>query len=164
MLAGPLHGAVTRLRARSAGWIAVTLALGMLMASCTFFGPNGTPQSAHIQFPPGNPVHQNDSNLKIRALATAPKNPDYRIIIYHNVNTVGAFVPETMTVPVGSTVEWIWTDEYDQHNVWWIDAALVNSPTKGAGFRWAVQFLTPGTYDYYCTLHPGMAGTIVVTG
>jgi plastocyanin len=69
-----------------------------------------------------------------------------------------------MTVPVGATVVWVWTDQYDQHNVWWIDTNLVNSPTKGSGYRWAVQFLAPGTYDYYCTLHPGMQGTVIVKG
>ena len=141
-----------------------TLVLGSLLAGCSFFGDGGTPNGAHNPTQPGNQVNQADSNLKIKAIATPPKNPEYQIIIYHNVNTVGSFVPDDMTVPVGATVEWIWTDQYDQHNVWWIDQNLINSPTKGAGYRWAVQFLTPGTYDYYCTLHPGMQGTVIVKG
>jgi plastocyanin len=144
--------------------MAATLVLGFLLAGCSFFGEGGTPGSAHIQFQHGDQVNQADANLKIKAIPTPPKNPEYRVIIYHNVNTVGAFVPEEMTVPVGATVEWIWTDQYDQHNVWWIDQELINSPTKGSGYRWAVQFLTPGTYEYYCTLHPGMQGTVIVKG
>ena len=110
--------------------MAATLVLGFLLAGCSFFGEGGTPGSAHIQFQHGDQVNQADANLKIKAIPTPPKNPEYRVIIYHNVNTVGAFVPEEMTVPVGATVEWIWTDQYDQHNVWWIDQELINSPTK----------------------------------
>ncbi|MGH7609030.1 MAG: cupredoxin domain-containing protein [Candidatus Dormibacteria bacterium] len=140
------------------------LMLALLLSGCSFFGDNGAPTSAHGQIQPGNPVPQKDSNLQIKALPHPPGSPDYRVIIYHNDNTVGEFVPEQLTVPVGSVVEWVWTDQYDQHNVWWIDQNLINSPTKGAGYRWAVRFVAPGVYDYYCTLHPGMLGRVVVTG
>jgi len=162
MLAGQLHGTAARLRSRSAGAMVAALVLGSLLTGCSFFGDAGTPGGAHIAAQPGNHVTQPNSNLKVKAIPAPPRNPAYRVIIYHNVNTVGSFVPDQMTVPVGAVVEWIWTDQYDQHNVWWIDQELINSPTKGAGYRWAVQFLTPGTYDYYCTLHPGMQGTVIV--
>ncbi|MGH7642738.1 MAG: cupredoxin domain-containing protein [Candidatus Dormibacteria bacterium] len=164
MLAGRWHTTAARLTRRGAGAMATTLVLSSLLVGCGFFGINGTPGGAHNPIQPGNQVKQSDSNLKIKQIASPPQNPEYRIIIYHNVDTVGSFVPDKMTVPVGATVEWAWTDQYDQHNVWWIDTNLVNSPTKGSGYRWAVQFLTPGTYDYYCTLHPGMQGTVIVTG
>jgi plastocyanin len=32
------------------------------------------------------------------------------------------------------------------------------------GRSFTVRFDQPGTYTYVCTLHPGMGGTIVVTG
>ncbi len=140
------------------------LLLAALLSSCSAFGDVGDPTDAHLAIPPGNQVSQPNSSLSLRVLPKLPVNPEYTVIIYHNVNTVGEFVPESLTVKVGSVVEWVWTDHYDQHNVWWIDQELVNSPTKGSGFKWAVQFLSPGVYDYYCTLHPGMLGRVVVTG
>ncbi len=147
------------------------LAVGLLavvvtfmVAGCGAFADVGQPTAAHILTAPGNPVQQANSKLSLQVLPKPPANPEYKVIIYHNVNTVGEFVPETLTVPVGSIVEWVWTDQYDQHNVWWVDQQLINSPTKGAGFKWAVKFLAPGVYDYYCTLHPGMLGRVVVTG
>ncbi|MGH7640315.1 MAG: cupredoxin domain-containing protein [Candidatus Dormibacteria bacterium] len=165
MLGWRRHGVASPvLGGRALGTLAAVLALGLLLAGCSFFGDRGTVSAAHIQAQPGNVVQQPHANLQIQALPKPPSNPQYRIIIYHNVDTVGSFVPDNLTVPVGATVEWIWTDEYDQHNVWWIDQSLVNSPTKGAGYRWAVKFLKPGTYDYYCTLHPGMQGTVIVKG
>ncbi|MHB1500226.1 MAG: cupredoxin domain-containing protein [Candidatus Dormibacteria bacterium] len=147
------------------------LALGLLavlvtfiVAGCGAFGDVGQPTAAHILTAPGSQIQQRNSKLSLAVLPKLPAHPDYKVIIYHNVNTVGEFVPESLTVPVGSTVEWIWTDQYDQHNVWWVDQELINSPTEGSGFKWAVKFKAPGVYDYYCTLHPGMLGRVVVTG
>ncbi|HEY6538639.1 MAG TPA: plastocyanin/azurin family copper-binding protein [Candidatus Dormibacteraeota bacterium] len=164
MLAARFHGSAARRSRRGAGALVTTLVLSFLLAGCSFFGQAGTPGGAHIQAQPGNQVTQPNSKLKIKQLVSPPQSPQYRVIIYHNVDTVGSFVPDSLTVPVGAVVEWVWTDQYDQHNVWWIDQELINSPTKGAGYRWAVQFLAPGTYDYYCTLHPGMQGTVIVKG
>jgi plastocyanin len=67
------------------------------------------------------------------------------------------FNPEQLTVPTGTTVRWIWEQEMD-HNV------------VGEGFESPVQsqgdfthtFEEAGTYDYRCTLHPGMTGTVTV--
>ncbi|MDA8330988.1 MAG: plastocyanin/azurin family copper-binding protein [Candidatus Dormibacteraeota bacterium] len=158
-----LEGA-RRLHGSRWAWALLALFVTVLVAGCGAFGDVGDPTDAHILTAPGTQVKQSNSTLSLVVLPKPPTNPDYKVIIYHNVNTVGEFVPESLTVPVGSTVEWIWTDHYDQHNVWWVDQELVNSPTRGAGYKWAVKFLAPGVYDYYCTLHPGMLGRVVVTG
>ncbi len=135
--------------------------LALLLAGCGAFGQVGDPTDAHVPFAPGTVVGTQALSLRPRPQPPAP--PDCTVIMYHNVNTVGEFVPQNLTVPVGATVEWVWTDHYDLHNVWWVDQSLVNSPTEGAGYRWAVRFLTPGVYEYYCTLHPGMIGRVAVT-
>jgi plastocyanin len=70
-----------------------------------------------------------------------------------------AYTPETLTVPVGATVTWVWRDGAIAHDV------------KGDDFRSQVmaegtfthRFAQPATYDYVCTLHPNMTGTIEVT-
>jgi plastocyanin len=70
-----------------------------------------------------------------------------------------AYTPETLTVKAGATVTWVWQDGAIAHDV------------KGDGFRSKVQsegtfghrFTQPGTYQYLCTLHPNMTGTIEVT-
>ncbi len=153
-------------RAPGSRWSSLLVALlaSGLLAGCGAFGEVGEPTDAHILTAPGQVVRQPQTTLSLKVLPKPPNRPAYTVIIYHNVNTVGEFVPETLTVPVGSVVEWVWTDHYDQHNVWWVDQQLINSPTQGAGYRWAVEFLAPGVYDYYCTLHPGMLGRVVVTG
>lgn len=164
MLPGRLHRPTGHAIGPQWASLMVALAATTLLAGCGAFGNVGEPTDAHILTAPGQTVPQPNTTLSLKVLAKAPAHPDYTVIIYHNVNTVGEFVPESLTVPVGSVVEWVWTDHYDQHNVWWVDQELINSPTEGAGFRWAVKFLAPGVYDYYCTLHPGMLGRVVVTG
>jgi plastocyanin len=71
-----------------------------------------------------------------------------------------AFDPETLTVGAGDTVTWRWDDGAIDHDV------------VGDGFRSDVmsegtfrhQFEEPGTFEYECSLHPNMTGTIEVTG
>jgi plastocyanin len=71
-----------------------------------------------------------------------------------------AFAPATLTVGVGATVTWVWQDGAVAHDV------------KGSGFKskvtsqgtFAHRFDQPGSYEYRCTLHPNMTGTIEVTG
>ncbi|HVA21854.1 MAG TPA: plastocyanin/azurin family copper-binding protein [Candidatus Micrarchaeia archaeon] len=149
-------------------WRPLTTVLGtglltLALAGCGVFGSVGDPTDAHAPFPPGNVLPHSTAALELKAFPAPLAHPDYTVIVYHSTNTVGEFAPEDLTVPVGSSVQWVWTDHYDLHNVWWIDQNLVNSPTEGSGFRWAVRFLAPGIYDYYCTLHPGMIGRVVVT-
>ncbi|HUY96863.1 MAG TPA: plastocyanin/azurin family copper-binding protein [Verrucomicrobiae bacterium] len=160
-----------RTRRARAGWIprrlpalAGALGLALALAGCGAFGSVGNPTDAHVPFAPGAVPPHSATNLALRPLPGPLAHPDYTVIIYHSVNTVGEFAPENLTVPVGSSVQWVWTDHYDLHNVWWIDQTLVNSPTRGSGFRWAVRFTHRGVYEYYCTLHPGMIGRVVVTG
>lgn len=72
--------------------------------------------------------------------------------------TNNEFTPATLEVDVGDNV--VWHFEQGTHNVVFADAeseALSNG-------SWERTFDEPGTYDYQCTLHSGMTGTIVVQG
>ena len=50
-----------------------------------------------------------------------------------------------------------------QHTVTSNVSGLFDSSLLDAGVRWSHVFAQPGTYPYYCTLHPQMAGTVVVS-
>ncbi len=156
-------GAARRLRPSLPTACLLTL-VTLLLSSCALFGNVGAPTDAHNAFAPTSVLPHATTNLAIKVFPKPLPHPQYTVVIYHNVNTVGEFAPEILTVPVGATVQWVWTDQYDEHNVWWVDQNLPNSPTMGSGYKWAVQFLKPGQYDYYCTLHPGMIGRVTVTG
>ena len=72
-----------------------------------------------------------------------------------------AFAPATVTVSPGSTVTWTNRDE-EPHTVVANDGSF-HSPGMGTGATFSHTFATPGTFDYACSIHPMMHGTVVVT-
>jgi plastocyanin len=71
-----------------------------------------------------------------------------------------AFSPSTVTVQTGDTVTWTNNDQIS-HNATSVDNAWA-SGTLTSGATGAVTFDTAGTFDYRCTIHPDMTGTVVV--
>lgn len=72
-----------------------------------------------------------------------------------------AFVPATLTVKAGSTVTWNNQDQ-DPHTVVADDDAF-RSRVLGSGGTYSFTFPAAGTFDYVCSIHPFMRGTVVVT-
>jgi amicyanin len=71
------------------------------------------------------------------------------------------FNPTTLTVPVGATVTWTNQDE-EPHSVAGKDGSF-HSPGMDTHGTYSFTFTTPGSYDYICSIHPFMTGTVVVT-
>lgn len=72
-----------------------------------------------------------------------------------------AFAPATLTVSVGTTVTWTNRDE-EPHTVAATDGSF-HSPGMGTGATFRHTFTDAGTFDYVCSIHPMMRGTVVVT-
>src|SRR5216117_272022 len=70
------------------------------------------------------------------------------------------YSPATLTVPVGTTVTWINHDD-DVHTVT-SSAQAFTSRGIDTDETFTYKFTKPGTYVYFCTLHPLMTATIVV--
>lgn len=70
------------------------------------------------------------------------------------------FAPAQLTVPVGTTVAWTNHDDIP-HTVTSTDKRF-SSAALDTDDHFAYRFTAPGTYNYYCTLHPKMTGTIHV--
>ena len=71
-----------------------------------------------------------------------------------------AFAPQRMAVKVGTTVTWI-NDEDIPHTVA-SSTKLFKSNALDTKDQFSFTFTTPGAYEYFCSLHPHMTGTIVV--
>ena len=71
-----------------------------------------------------------------------------------------AFTAPAITVPVGTTVTWTNRDDVP-HTVVSTDKAF-RSPALDTDQTFSHTFATPGTFTYYCSLHPRMTGQIVV--
>lgn len=73
-----------------------------------------------------------------------------------------AYSPATLTIPAGSTVTWTNQDTAPHDVRTTSGPAALHSPMLDKGGSWSFTFATPGTYAYYCTVHPNMTARIVV--
>ena len=71
------------------------------------------------------------------------------------------FTPQTLTVPVGTTVAWINRDDIP-HTVVSTDMKTFVSPALDTDEKFTHTFTAAGTNDYYCSVHPHMKGRIIV--
>src|SRR5258707_134287 len=71
------------------------------------------------------------------------------------------FGPQTLTIPVGTTVTWE-NDDDIPHVVAEKDGKF-RSKALDTGDKFSQVFSTPGKVAYYCAIHPHMTGEIVVT-
>ena len=71
-----------------------------------------------------------------------------------------AFVPQRITVKAGTTVTWI--NEDDAPHTIASSSKLFKSKALDTGDKFSFTFTAPGTYAYFCSVHPHMTGTVVV--
>jgi plastocyanin len=72
------------------------------------------------------------------------------------------FEPPTLTIDADTTVTWVNTGQA-RHTVAADDGSF-HSPDVRAGATFQQAFSVPGTYTYFCDIHPEMKGTISVRG
>jgi plastocyanin len=71
-----------------------------------------------------------------------------------------SFGPQTVTVPIGTTVTWINRDDIPHTSV--STDGVFKSKVMDTDEKFTYTFTKAGTYPYYCTIHPKMTGTVVV--
>jgi plastocyanin len=70
------------------------------------------------------------------------------------------FAPERLTLRAGTTVTW--RNQDDIPHAVASTAKLFKSSALDTDDTYSFTFTEPGTYEYFCSLHPRMTGTIVV--
>ena len=71
-----------------------------------------------------------------------------------------AFSPAQLTVTAGTRVTWTNHDQVP-HSVVEKDRKF-HSAALDTNDRYSFTFTEPGTYRYFCSLHPQMIGTVIV--
>jgi len=116
--------------------------------------------SAYAQSSQAEPVLT--QNIHMMTMV-ADSNPDTEKAVKTSNITISnfTFAPVKISVPVRTKVAWINKDD-TPHRV-----MVIETKTKSAALDSDASFSTtfdqPGTYHYFCTMHPTMKGTIVVT-
>jgi plastocyanin len=72
-----------------------------------------------------------------------------------------AFNPQTLTVKSGDKITWVNKDE-EPHTVVSVEKQFKKSPALDTDQEYTITAGAPGTYSYFCSVHPKMTGTIVV--
>jgi plastocyanin len=72
------------------------------------------------------------------------------------------FTPATLTVKPGTRVVWTNNDDMPHTVVSALSPPLFKSKALDTDDSFSSVFDKPGTYPYFCGLHPHMQGTIVV--
>jgi plastocyanin len=70
------------------------------------------------------------------------------------------FNPQTITVKAGDTVTWINHDDIPHTAT--SKTGVFRSKALDTDDKFSFTFATPGTFAYFCALHPHMTGSIVV--
>ena len=71
------------------------------------------------------------------------------------------FTPQILTVKSGEKITWINRDE-EPHTVVSVEKQFKKSVALDTDQEFTITAGTPGTYTYFCSVHPKMTGTIVV--
>jgi plastocyanin len=70
------------------------------------------------------------------------------------------FNPQQITIKADTTV--VWTNGDDIPHMIASKTGIFKSKALDTDDKFSFTFATPGTYPYFCALHPHMTGTIVV--
>jgi len=70
-----------------------------------------------------------------------------------------SFGPATITVDKGTTVTWTNRDDIP-HTV--VSDGTFKSKAMDTDEKFSYTFAKPGTYSYFCSIHPKMTGKVVV--
>ena len=101
-------------------------------------------------------------NLSIFALAGEMKNDDSTSSKQNRIEIKDfAFNPQTLTVKSGEKVTWINRDE-EPHTIVSVEKQFKKSTALDTEQEFTITAGAPGTYTYFCSVHPKMTGTIVV--
>jgi amicyanin len=73
-----------------------------------------------------------------------------------------SFNPPVLTVAVGTKVTWLNRDDVPHTVTSTTKPRIIDSPTLDSDQSFSHIFTRPGTYDYFCAVHPKMTGKIVV--
>ncbi len=101
-------------------------------------------------------------NLSLFALGGEMKSADGTTTKQNRIEIKDfAFNPKTLTVKSGEKVTWINRDE-EPHTVVSVEKQFKKSTALDTDQEFTITAGAPGTYTYFCSVHPKMTGTIVV--
>lgn len=149
-------------RPGSSTTIAIVILVAIVIVGAIFWFMKRTPQqSAMAPAPPTSTptMMPNPGDNTQPATPVAPATPQSDQAATNQIMIKNfTFSPQTVTIKSGTTVTWTNQDSV-AHTVI-SDSFASNNLNPGDTFQFT--FNTPGTYNYHCSIHPSMTGTVIV--
>ena len=149
------------MRNRSIALIIALLLLGLLAVGGTV-GVMAMTQSGFMTRGYGNGMMGNQQ-YHGNMMGRYQQNPSQQGMVTGNTHPIMqnyTYQPANMQVRVGTTVTWTNQDSVP-HSVTFKNG-MKDSGLLTQGQSFSYTFNTPGTYQYYCTVHPYMVATVSV--
>jgi plastocyanin len=132
----------------------VLIMAAAFVAGCGFGGDEVV--SSHPAGPPAAPAAQMPGMKMPAEQSMSSETANANEVVIQNF----LFQPSTLTVKAGTKVTWINRDD-EPHTATDTESRF-GSKALDTGDRFTTEFTKPGTYNYYCALHPKMTGKIIV--
>ncbi len=97
------------------------------------------------------------TSLGFSTRAVAADNPAAAQVTIDNFS----FAPTSLTVAAGTSVTWVNHDDIP-HTVVSDDKTTFKSHALDTDEKFTFTFAKPGTYTYFCSLHPKMTAKVIV--
>ena len=142
-----------------------TMALAGLVLSAAFLagcgrnpaGPDPAAAAAESSdhAPSNQPAHR--AMTPGEGTAAAPETVPNQVVIDNF-----AFQPATLTVKAGTKVTWVNRDDVPHTATSTARPKRFDSRTLDTDDQFSHVFTAPGTYEYFCAVHPNMTGRVIV--
>lgn len=150
---------------RDVSHVAMVILLGLFLTGCSL--SNGAEQgrvssasqsTAQLPASPDSDM----SNMKMPEKSASSETKEMKANSVPNQVVIEnfSFVPATLTVKAGTKVTWVNRDDVP-HTATDTEKRF-NSKALDTDDQFAFTFSEPGTYNYFCALHPKMTGQIIV--
>jgi plastocyanin len=105
---------------------------------------------------------EQDSQERSSPSSLLPITEEGKVVSIVGNSGSNSYNPNPIEIKVGETVTWI-NDNSSPHTVTSSNDSTFDSDVLRRGETFSFTFDNEGEYPYFCTLHPSMTGTVVVT-
>jgi plastocyanin len=141
---------------RAAAVMTLIVHLSLFLAGCS--GDSRPPGRGGGAPPAENHTPQVSTTAAPREVAEAAKPANPQEVVIDNFR----FSPRELTVAASTKVTWVNRDDVPHTATSTARPKLFDSRTLDTDGKFAHVFTTPGTYEYFCAVHPHMTGKIIV--
>jgi len=150
---------------RDVSSVAIVILLGLFLTGCSLSngaeqGRVGSGSQSTAQLPASPDSGMSNMKMPEKPASSETKEMKANSVPDQVVIENFSFVPATLTVKAGTKVTWVNRDDVP-HTATDTDKRF-NSKALDTDDQFAFTFSEPGTYNYFCALHPKMTGQIIV--